>query len=46
MSQIYLVKIENDRAEYEIITTRDNITYSFYLLFIKDKNGLWKIKGF
>lgn len=46
MGQINLVKIEDARAEYEIITTRNGVTYSFYLLFVKDRNGLWKIKQF
>ncbi len=46
MGQINLVKIVDSRAEYEIITTRNGVTYSFYLLFVKDRNGLWKIKQF
>jgi PKD repeat protein len=46
MGQISLVKIEDDRAEYEIITTRDGVTYSYHLLFVRDKDGLWKIKRF
>ncbi|MBI5892586.1 MAG: hypothetical protein HZB79_02860 [Deltaproteobacteria bacterium] len=39
MGQINLVKVEDDRAEYEIITTRDGTTYSFHLLFVRDKDG-------
>ncbi len=46
MGQINLAKIEDDRAEYEIITIRNGVTYSFHLLFVRDKDGLWKIKVF
>ena len=46
MRQINLVKVEDNYAEYEIIAARGGVTYSFYLLFIKDENGLWKIKVF
>lgn len=46
MGQINLAKIEDDRAEYEIITTRNGVTYSYHLLFVRDKDGLWKIKRF
>lgn len=46
MGQITLGKIEDDSAEYELITTRNGATYSFHLLFVKDKDGLWKIKRF
>ena len=46
MGQINLAKIEDDRAEYGIITTRNGITYSYHLLFVRDKDGLWKIKTF
>ena len=46
MGQINLVKIEDDMAEYEIITTRSGVAYSLHLLFVKDKDGLWRIKVF
>lgn len=46
MGQINMAKIEDDRAEYEIITTRNGVSYSFHLLFVRDKDGLWKIKVF
>ena len=46
MGQIYFVKMTDNSAEYEIIRTREGVTYSFYLLFVRDKNGLWKIKVF
>ena len=46
MGKINLVKVEGNRAEYEIITTRNGVSYSFHLFFVKDKDGLWKIKVF
>ena len=46
MGQINLVRIEDNSAEYEIITTRNGVTYSLHLLFVKDKDGLWRIKVF
>ena len=46
MGQIYLARIEDNSAEYEIITTRNGVTYSFHLLFIRNQNGIWKITMF
>ncbi len=46
LGQIQLVKIEGNRAEYEIIATEDGTTYSYYLLFVRDSDGLWKIERF
>lgn len=46
MGQIKLVSMVDGRAEYEIITMRNGVTQSFHLLFVKDADGLWKIKGF
>ncbi|MBI5408654.1 MAG: fibronectin type III domain-containing protein [Nitrospirae bacterium] len=46
MGQIQLVTIEDRRAEYEVIVTRNGVAYSFHLLFVKDADGLWKIGKF
>jgi hypothetical protein len=46
LGQIQLVNIQDNKAEYEIIVTRNGITYSFPLLFVGDSNGLWKIERF
>ncbi|MEK6777694.1 MAG: PKD domain-containing protein [bacterium] len=46
MGQIQLLTIKDNRAEYEIIVTRNSVTYSFNLLFVKDVNGFWKIRKF
>jgi len=36
----------NDSAEYDIRTIEDAKEYSYYLLFVRDRNGLWKIWAF
>lgn len=46
LGYLRLVTIEDNRAEYEIITTRDGSTYSYFLLFERDQDGLWKIERF
>jgi hypothetical protein len=46
LGYIRLVTMDNNNAEYEIIMTREGVTYSYYLLFVRDKNGLWKIRAF
>ncbi len=46
MGQIQLLSITNNWAHYEIVVIRNDITYSFYLLFVKDGNGFWKIGKF
>ncbi len=46
LGYLRLVAIGDNRAEYEIIVTREGVTYSFYLLFVRDKDGLWKIRAF
>lgn len=46
LGYLRLVTIEDNRAEYEIIVTRDGVTYSYFLLFIRDQDGLWKIRRF
>lgn len=42
-TQINLISMEGNVAEYEILVTRGGTTFSFNLKFIKDTNGVWKI---
>ncbi len=42
-TQVNLISIENNKATYKILVTRDGTAFSFYLLFIQDYNGIWKI---
>ncbi len=45
-SQINFVSVNNRKAIYEILVTRNGTTYSFQLEFIQDANGIWKILKF
>jgi hypothetical protein len=46
ISDIKLIKSTGNAIEYDIQTTKNSKVYSFMLLFIKDEDGLWKIRGF
>jgi hypothetical protein len=46
ITQINMVSIEDEIAEYEILVTREGTSFSLNLKFIKDSNGIWKIWGF
>jgi hypothetical protein len=46
MSDIQCVKAGDSWAEYDIRITEDGVEYSYYVLFVKDENGLWKIRAF
>ena len=46
LTDIQFIKMVENAAEYDIRIFRDGTEYSFYLLFVKDKNGLWKIRSF
>ena len=46
LDDIQFVRTDDNMAEYDIRATKDGTEYSFYLLFIKDDKGLWKIKSF
>lgn len=46
LSNINFIKYQNNIAEYDIRITKDETDFSFYLLFVKDEKGLWKIRSF
>ena len=46
LEDIQFIKMLGSSAEYDIRTVRDGTEYSFYLLFVRDKNGLWRISSF
>ncbi len=46
MGDIHLVRISDDVAECEMTAVQDGIEYSFYVEFVKDVNGLWKLRFF
>jgi len=46
LADIQFIRMMNDSAEYDIRTVEDSDEYSYCLLFIRDRNGLWKIWAF
>jgi hypothetical protein len=46
LADIQFIRMVESAAEYDIRTIRDGKEYSFYLLLVRDKNGLWKINTF
>lgn len=46
MGLIALVNVKGDMAEYDLRTVRNGITYSFQLILIRDKDGIWRIRNF
>lgn len=45
-SDIQFIRIMENSAEYDIRTIKDGREYSFYLLFVRDEDGIWKIRSF
>lgn len=45
-THINYISAKNNKAIYEIIVSRNNVTYSFQLEFVKDTDGIWKIFKF
>lgn len=43
LKDIRLVEIRDDAAEYEILRVEEGRTLSYYLLFVKEPDGRWKI---
>ena len=46
LNDISLVKMKNGKAEYNVLGNQDGTTYSFYVLFVKDHDGIWRIRFF
>jgi hypothetical protein len=46
LNDIQFIEMMQNSAIYDIKITRDGYDYSFYLLFVKDEDGLWKIRSF
>lgn len=44
MGNITLVKITDNMAEYEMTATQDGQTLSFYVEFVRDMDGIWRIR--
>jgi hypothetical protein len=46
LNDIQLIGMMKNAIEYDIRTIRNGKEYSFYLLFVRDNDGLWKIRSF
>ncbi|MFZ2629950.1 MAG: hypothetical protein WA081_10805, partial [Desulfosalsimonadaceae bacterium] len=46
LHDMQLIKVTEDEAEYSILGDQDGQTFSFYLLFVKDADGIWRIRFF
>jgi len=46
LNDIQLIRMMKNAIEYDIRTIRNGKEYSFYFLFVRDKDGLWKIRSF
>jgi len=46
LNDIQFIKVMKNSVEYDIRTIRNGKEYSFHLLFVKDLDGLWKIRSF
>ncbi len=46
LNDIQFIGMMKNAIEYDIRTIRNGIEYSFHLLFVRDKDGLWKIRSF
>ncbi|MBF0118890.1 MAG: hypothetical protein HQK79_08640 [Desulfobacterales bacterium] len=46
LNDIQFINSNENSCEYDIRAIKDGKEYSFYLLFVKDKDGIWKIKSF
>jgi hypothetical protein len=46
LNDVQFIGMMKNAIEYDIRTIRNGIEHSFYLLFVRDKDGLWKIRSF
>jgi len=46
LDDIQFIRMMYNSAEYDVQVERDGKIYSFYILFEKDNNGIWKIRSF
>ncbi len=46
MGNITLKALENNKAEYEMTVIQDGVERSYYIEFVVDSNGIWRINFF
>jgi hypothetical protein len=45
IESFHLLDVTDELADAEVFRTRNGVTYSFPVTFVKDRNGLWKIQA-
>jgi hypothetical protein len=46
LQNLEMVQVKDGMAEYRMWADQDGQMYSFYILFVKDLNGIWRIEFF
>ena len=46
LTNISLVSLDNDRAEYQMIRIDNGVRISHFVLFVKDQDGIWRLRFF
>ncbi len=46
LTDITFVSLDNDRAEYQMIRMDNGVRISHFVLFVKDLDGIWRLKFF
>ncbi|MBI4822832.1 MAG: PKD domain-containing protein [Nitrospirae bacterium] len=46
MADIRLIESKGNRAEYDLLMVKESTEHAFYVEFVKDVNGIWKINFF
>lgn len=46
MANVSMLKVKDTIAEFDMRDVIDGVTYSFYLLFVKERDGVWRIRNF
>ena len=46
LTDISLVSADEDRAEYEMLRVDNGEIFSYFVLFVRDTDGVWRLKFF
>ena len=46
LTEIRLLGVRGDQAEFEMLRTEDGMELSFYVLFVLDHDGIWRLRTF
>lgn len=46
LQDITLIDMDDGEAEFEMLGVQGGETYSFYVLFVLDGDGIWRIRYF